>query len=489
MNPAVERRLYLVRHAETDALTADGYMHSDDPIPLTERGVEQAEALGRAFEAIPVTEVHASPMDRTAHTARLLAGEGRPLKFDLRLREISLGDFDGAHTREVFAAAPRWLADPDAALPGGESLNAVVARAGAALDDILAASDERDVVVVAHGGVNRGLDRPPSRHADGARAPHPRRLGERQRARSGRGALVDRGPQLDARRGGRDRDRPRRADRPRRDAAPGPMTDAAPLTEADELFSHQLVAPRTVTLHEHPAWAERCYHLLMVDDDMILNTGRAVYPHDGRRTAFAGVVAQGSLHAHRAAEALAPGDDPDRPDVGPVRIEVIEPLRRVRLVLDDPGSPVSFDLVYEARFAPVATERNRIEVKGEVVTDYMNFFQSGRYSGVVSVDGRDTVVRDRAGFRDRGWGMRKHEGSPRRGLVRLRRRRAARRRPLRPALRDRLGQARLHQRMADGRERRGRPGRRRRARPRARRHPAALGTARPGVRLGRRARP
>jgi probable phosphoglycerate mutase len=157
MNPAVERRLYLVRHAETDALTADGYMHSDDPIPLTERGVEQAEALGRAFDAIPVTEVHASPMDRTAHTARLLAGEGRPLKFDLRLREISLGDFDGAHTREVFAAAPRWLADPDAALPGGESLNAVVARAGAALDDILAASDERDVVVVAHGGVNRGL--------------------------------------------------------------------------------------------------------------------------------------------------------------------------------------------------------------------------------------------------------------------------------------------------------------------------------------------
>ena len=157
MDPAVERRLYLVRHAETDALTADGYMRSDDPIPLTERGVEQAEALGRAFAAIPVTEVHASPMDRTAHTARLLAGEGRPLKFDLRLREISLGDFDGAHTREVFAAAPRWLADPDAALPGGESLTAVVARAGAALDDILAASDERDVVVVAHGGVNRGL--------------------------------------------------------------------------------------------------------------------------------------------------------------------------------------------------------------------------------------------------------------------------------------------------------------------------------------------
>ena len=134
------------------------------------------------------------------------------------------------------------------------------------------------------------------------------------------------------------------------------MTGRAPLTAADELFSHQLVAPRAVTVHDHPAWAERCYHLLMVDDDMILNTGRAVYPHDGRRTAFAGVVARGSLYAHRAAEPLAVGDDPDLPAVGPVRIEVIEPLRRVRLVLDDPAGPVAFDLTYEARFAPVATE-------------------------------------------------------------------------------------------------------------------------------------
>jgi len=191
----------------------------------------------------------------------------------------------------------------------------------------------------------------------------------------------------------------------------------APLTAADERFSHQLVAPSAVTLHRHPAWAERCYHLLMVDDDMILNVGRAVHPHDGRRTAFAGVISRGTLHAHRFAEPLAPGDDPDRPDVGAVRIEVIEPLRRVRLVLDDPASPVAFDLVYEARFPPVATERNRIELKGEVVTDYMNFFQSGRYSGVVSVEGRDVTVRDRAGFRDRGWGLRKHEGAPRRGLV------------------------------------------------------------------------
>jgi probable phosphoglycerate mutase len=155
--PEVERRLYLVRHAETDAITFDGFMRCEDPIPLTERGVAQARALGELFAGVGATEVHASPMDRTAHTARILAGAGRRVRLHAGLREISLGDLDGAHTRDVFAAAPRWLADPDAALPGGESLADATRRAGAALDRILAAGAEREVIVVAHGGVNRGL--------------------------------------------------------------------------------------------------------------------------------------------------------------------------------------------------------------------------------------------------------------------------------------------------------------------------------------------
>src|SRR5690606_8721738 len=39
------------------------------------------------------------------------------------------------------------------------------------------------------------------------------------------------------------------------------------------------------------------------------------------------------------------------------------------------------------------------------------------YDGWVEIGGVRRDVVDRAGFRDRGWGMRKHEGAPRRGLV------------------------------------------------------------------------
>lgn len=189
-----------------------------------------------------------------------------------------------------------------------------------------------------------------------------------------------------------------------------------PLTAGDERFAHQHVAPVLATAYVDPAWAERCWHLLNVGGGWVLGAGRATWPHGGRRTAVAGLSTGSVQLSRRLAEPFAPGDDPDRPDVGPIRIEAVRPLEEVRLVLDDPGFELAFDLTWQARFPPVATDPNRIERDGEVVTDYMNFFQSGRYSGVVRADGEERTLVDRLGFRDRGWGLRKHEGGARRGM-------------------------------------------------------------------------
>jgi hypothetical protein len=195
------------------------------------------------------------------------------------------------------------------------------------------------------------------------------------------------------------------------------QTTAPPLTAADESFHHQRVAPIAHTDHIDPAWAERCWHLLNLGSGWVLGAGRATWVHGGRCTAVAGVGTPELAVARRAQEPYAPGEDPDRVAVGPIVIEVVEPLRAVRLVLDDPGfADLAFDLAYTARFPPVATDRNRIERDGVAVTDYMNFFQSGAYTGVVRAGGEERRVNDRLGFRDRGWGLRKHEGAARRGM-------------------------------------------------------------------------
>jgi hypothetical protein len=195
-----------------------------------------------------------------------------------------------------------------------------------------------------------------------------------------------------------------------------PSARSFPLSAADEAYRHQLIAPASATAHADAAWAERCWHLINLGDGWVLGAGRATWPHGGRRTAVAGLNTGALQFARRAQEPFALGEDPDRPIVGPIRIEVLEPLQEVRLALDDPAFGFSFELSYRARFPPVATDRNRIERDGVVVTDYMNFFQPGVYSGVVRADGEERQVRARAGFRDRGWGLRKHEGAARRGM-------------------------------------------------------------------------
>lgn len=194
------------------------------------------------------------------------------------------------------------------------------------------------------------------------------------------------------------------------------LESPVPITLADESYTHQVVAPAAATAYRDPAWAERCWHAVNLGGGWIAGAGRAVWPYGGRRTARAGLSTGEVQYARRVEEPFAFGDDPNRCDVGPITIETVEPLKEVRLIVDEPGLEWGFDLTYRARFMPVPSDRNLIEREGTVVTDYMNFFQSGVYLGVVHAGGVERRVEARASFRDRGWGLRKHEGAARRGL-------------------------------------------------------------------------
>jgi hypothetical protein len=196
-----------------------------------------------------------------------------------------------------------------------------------------------------------------------------------------------------------------------------PNPRSASLTALDESFAHQLVAPRSTTQHMHPRWAERTYFLLHVADDLTINAGRQLYRHAGHWNTFASGATPTVGIATRDRVPFGPDDDPDRAVVGPLRIEVVRPLEELRLILDDPASALAYDLRFEGRFPPVAHDPTLVEHDGEVVTDTMSFFQSGRFSGTVALDGREWRVDGRSGFRDRSWGVRKHDGSPGRGLV------------------------------------------------------------------------
>jgi hypothetical protein len=193
--------------------------------------------------------------------------------------------------------------------------------------------------------------------------------------------------------------------------------DQGLLTGHDESFGHQLVAPRAVTQHDHPRWAERAYFLLEVDEDLTVNAGRQLYRNAGHWTVFAAGATPEREVCLRTMPPFALTDDPDAAAVGPLTLEVERPLGAIRLALDEPGFPLSYDLTFEARFPPVAHDPTLIEKDGELLTHSMSFFQSGLFNGSVTLDGETREVVDRAGFRDRSWGIRRHDGAPTRGLV------------------------------------------------------------------------
>jgi broad specificity phosphatase PhoE len=98
--------IFLVRHGETEWNLARRYQGWGDS-PPTGRGIAQAEAVGRGLRALPEAEgvrIVASPLGRARRTAELIQatrGDATPIRLDERLKEVSIGAWDGLDRDEI----------------------------------------------------------------------------------------------------------------------------------------------------------------------------------------------------------------------------------------------------------------------------------------------------------------------------------------------------------------------------------------------------
>lgn len=90
---------------------------------------------------------------------------------------------------------------------------------------------------------------------------------------------------------------------------------------------------------------------------------------------------------------------------GPIRIEVVEPLKTLRVIVD--GEGIAADLTFTGRAAPIAEPRFTWRVGPRTVMDYTRMTQNGHYEGWIAVDGaREPLPAGSMGTRDRSWGVR-----------------------------------------------------------------------------------
>lgn len=169
--------IYLMRHGAIPQRQPRRFVGQTDH-PLIAEGRAQAAAWRDVLADLPLSAVVASDLSRCLETAAIaLAGRDLVVRPEPRLREIHLGDWEGLTVEEVRERFPgayeRRGCDLASCRPvGGESFADVQARAVPALAEL--ADIGGNVLVVAHGGVNRTL----LCHALGLDLDHLFRLGQ-----------------------------------------------------------------------------------------------------------------------------------------------------------------------------------------------------------------------------------------------------------------------------------------------------------------------
>lgn len=194
------------------------------------------------------------------------------------------------------------------------------------------------------------------------------------------------------------------------------MTDqSARLTAADEQFLHQVPEPLAHTAGRHDHWRESYFfvtHPRAADptDDVVITT---LATHPARRVMDSYQMGRlGGRHVFALHERPW-GHEPHRTGVGPVHVEVSEPYRRVRVVVEPSNTSIpALDLAFTARTEPYALRRGTMRWRDEIVWDQSHMFQAGRFDGWYEVDGTRHVVDGWVGQRDHSWGIRDHLRCP-----------------------------------------------------------------------------
>ena len=199
------------------------------------------------------------------------------------------------------------------------------------------------------------------------------------------------------------------------------IKDIGPLLGADEGLNHQIVDTFATLSQTDLAWTEKIWvSIARTDGSLQADFGLGKYQNRGIIDGFGGVSRGKEQWTVRGSRELASA--PEHTGVGPVRMEIVEPLKKMRFVLEpNDVQPISFDIVVEAVTPPFFEERNLVRNRrtGRIDVDVIRYHQGGWATGTLTVDGETHEVSpdEWFGFRDHSWGVRQAIGEPLTDLI------------------------------------------------------------------------
>ena len=169
----------------------------------------------------------------------------------------------------------------------------------------------------------------------------------------------------------------------------------------DDYPIHQTPLPLAHTMGGHPNAYDR-FWFNAVSDSLVIAVALGLYPNRGVIDGAISVVENGVQHSVFASDALI-----GRPTaVGPIRIEIVEPFRVNRIVIDAAEHGVVGELTYEAATATIEEPRQTMFDGERIFMDVTRATQLGTWSGWVETPTGRHDIDGLPGTKDRSWGIR-----------------------------------------------------------------------------------
>jgi hypothetical protein len=175
------------------------------------------------------------------------------------------------------------------------------------------------------------------------------------------------------------------------------------LTKGDEYPIHQTPEPIAFSGTDRNFYDRYFFSGYRPDGSGYFALAFGVYPHLNIADAHFSVLRDGTQHCLHTSRIL--NMERMETNVGPIRIEVIEPLRTIRIIVAEQDG-IAADLIFEGRSAPIQEPRFTRRNGPRLFMDLTRFTVNCHVSGWVEIDGKRETYDHGLGTRDRSWGVR-----------------------------------------------------------------------------------
>lgn len=175
------------------------------------------------------------------------------------------------------------------------------------------------------------------------------------------------------------------------------------LTKGDDFPLHQTPEPVAYAGTDRNFYDRYFFNGYAPDGSGFFAVAFGIYPHLNVADAHFSAIRDGVQHNLHASREL--GMERLDLQVGPIRIEVVEPLKVLRVTVD--GEGLKADLTFTGRAFPIEEPRFIHRIGPRTFMDYTRLTQNGHYTGWIEIDGvRQPCAAGTCGTRDRSWGVR-----------------------------------------------------------------------------------